>query len=129
MLACHSCWDLPQCASVASVHRERGLPSIYCDPVWNSIQAEALVEADREPLLRPLMEQSVLKRHSIGDALAMVLSQRLGGGPIDSSKLYDEFRRAIGEQDAIAASARCDLSAIRKNDPATESLLHPFMNF
>jgi serine O-acetyltransferase len=135
MLACHSCVDMYQLPTDACIKGCRDAPRFSCDPLWDSIQSEARIEADREPFMRPLIEQAVLERKSIGDALAMVLSQRLCDSASDSSQLYKGFRELIAEDDliaedgAISQSARRDLSAVGEKDPAATSLLHPFMNF
>jgi serine O-acetyltransferase len=102
---------------------------VFCDPLWNSIQADALIEADREPLLRTWIEQVILQRDSLGDGIAMLLSQRLFGADSHPSPFYDELRSVVADHSTISESARRDLSAIRNNDPATASLLHPFLNF
>ena len=106
-----------------------GFTRVTRDPLWESIQTEAIVEADTEPLLRPRIEQDVLHRSSFGDGLAMMLSRSLCDPVSDSSKLYELFRDVIADTSTIAESAGNDLSAIRANDPAVRSLLHPFLNF
>jgi len=136
MFACHSCLEVHPTSTAhvdsnvdSNVESNARRPRVFCDAIWNTIQAEALVEAEREPLLRPLLERTVLQRDSIGDGLAMLLSQRLSDGPVESAQFYDEFRKVIAEDESIAASARCDLQATRSNDPAVTSLLHPFLYF
>ena len=128
MFACHSCIDSNQLLSDTHVDRA-GLRRVFCDPLWNSIQAEALAEADHEPLLRPLLQQAVLDRDSVGDGLAMVLGQRLSNEAVDAPNLYEEFRSVIAGNAAITESARSDLLATRAKDLAVTNLLHPFLNF
>ena len=82
MIACDSCFDTNGCALDSllgrpDARRDRYGTRFFGDPLWNSIRAEALVEADREPLLRPLLERAVLHRNSFGEGLATVLSERL----------------------------------------------------
>ena len=134
MIACESCFDSYGCAMEAlhdrsDARRGRDVTRYFADPLWNSIQAEGLVEADREPLLRPLLEQAVLHRSSFGDGLATVLSHKLCERASDSTKFYEELGDVIANEVTITESARNDLLAIRAKDPATTSLLHPLLNF
>ena len=71
MIACDSCFDTNGCALDSLLGRPDARPDRYFtrffgDPLWNSIRAEAIVETDREPLLRPLLERAVLHRNSFG---------------------------------------------------------------
>ena len=127
MFACRSCFDSASCGQ--SEIKRLDKPRVYCDPLWNAIQAEALAASEAEPLLRPLIEESVLKRSSLEDGLSMLLSHKLAEPRVDAATQYQEFRRAFSRHDWIGESAKADLRAIRRNDPATESLLHPFMNY
>lgn len=134
MITCESCFDTKGCAS-ATLHERpdargvRNTPRFFSDPLWDSIQAEGLVEADREPLLRPLLEQTVLHRNSFGDGLAMLLSLKLSARGLDSEKVYEELCDIVANDGSIAESARIDLRAIRLKDPAATSFLHPLLNF
>ena len=94
------------------------------DPLWDTIQSEALAEAGREPVLRPVLEQAVLHRRSFGDGIAMLLAQKLREPALDAAKFYKQLRDVIANDTVITKSASKDLSAIRKRDPATTSLLH-----
>lgn len=134
MIACDSCFDacgddLERWPDRPEAQSRRGgtLPS--GDPLWDSIQAEAFAAARREPLLRPLLEQAVLHRTSFDNGLAMLLSQKLSSGALDCEKWYEELGDVLGSDGSVAESAKYDLTAIRTKDPATTSLLHPFLNF
>jgi serine O-acetyltransferase len=134
MIACDSCFDTNGCALDSllgrpDARRDRYFTRFFGDPLWNSIRAEALVEADREPLLRPLLERAVLHRNSFGEGLATVLSERLCKQALDLVKFDKELRDVIANDSTIIESARNDLKVIQANDPATTSLLHPLLNF
>ncbi len=134
MIACETCFDSYGCAletlyERSYARRGRDVPRYFTDPLWNSIQAEGLVEADREPLLRPLLEKAVLHRSSFGNGLAMLLSQKLCAQALDLEQFYEELCDVIGSDGSIAESAKNDLVAIQVKDPATTSLLHPLLNF
>jgi serine O-acetyltransferase len=134
MIACDSCFDTNGCALDSllgrpDARRDRYFTRFFGDPLWNSIRAEALVEADREPLLRPLLERAVLHRNSFGEGLATVLSERLCKQALDLVKFDKELRDVMANDSTIIESARNDLKVIQANDPATTSLLHPLLNF
>ena len=134
MIACDSCFDTNGCFfdplhSQPDASGERSVHRFVGDPVWNSIRAEAIVEVDREPLLRPLLERAVLHRNSFGEGLATVLSERICHHELDFAKFDKGLRDVIANDSTIIESARNDLKVIQTNDPATSSLLHPLLNF
>lgn len=129
MIACGSLFGVSQCPTDAIFRMARRSVSTLRDPVWETIETEAIVEADAEPLLRGRIEQDVLHRSSFGDGLAMMLTRSLNDSVSDSQKLYELFRDVIADSPRIAQSAAKDLLAIRADDPAVSSLLHPFLNF
>jgi serine O-acetyltransferase len=134
MIACDSCFDTNGCAlgtlfDQPDVRSGRDVTRFFGDPLWDSIQAEASFEADREPLLRPLLEQAVLHRDSFGNGLAMLLSQKLCGQALDSEKFYAQLGDVIAKDVTIIEAVRNDLVTIQAVDPATTSLLHPLLNF
>jgi len=134
MISCDSCFDTNGCALDSLLGRtnarhDRFSTRLLGDPLWSSIRAEALVEADREPLLRSLLERAVLHRNSFSEGLATVLSERLCNQEPDFVKFDKELRDVITNDSTIIESARNDLKVIQANDPATTSLLHPLLNF
>ena len=134
MIACDSCFDTNGCSLDSLLGRtnarhDRFSTRLSGDPLWNSIRAEAILEADREPLLRPLLERVVLHRNSFGEGLATVLSDRLCNQKLDFVKLDNELREVIANDRTIIESARNDLEVIRAKDPATTSMLHPLLNY
>lgn len=135
MIACVSCFDSLGCGlerfmpDRPGVQPGRDITTRSGDPLWNSVRAEAVSEACREPLLRPALEQTVLQRSSFEDGLAMLLGQKLSSPTLDADRIYEEFHDVICSNRSIAESAKHDLTAIRARDPATTGLLHPLLNF
>lgn len=130
MIAFNTCFETPACALATTLRDQRTDATRFSgDPLWDSIQAEGRVEADREPLLRPLLERSVLHRSSFSEGLAMVLSQKLCDPALKSAQFYEELYDVITNDVAIAHRARNDLVAIQSKDPATTTQLHPLLNF
>jgi serine O-acetyltransferase len=129
MLACHSCIDMYQLPTGADIECGRDRLCVAGDPLWSSLRTAARIEADREPVLRRQIEEFVLGRDSLADALAKVLSQKLGDDLSSSDQLYREFSDLVGEDRSISKSVRRDLQAIGEKDPAVGSLLHPLLNY
>ena len=129
MIACGTLTSGSECLLERILCSGRGNSVFRRDAVWESLQTEAIVEADSEPLLRSRIEQLVLARESFADGLAMMLSRQLADAGFDSSGLYHQFREVLAEDPAVVQSARDDLHAITANDPAVSSLLHPYLNF
>lgn len=99
----------------------------YCDPIWNAIQAEALAESDKDSALRPWLEDSILQHRSLEEALGYTLSEKLF--PSEPSMFQQEVIAAIAAEPTIRAAILEDLRAIRRQDPATASILRPFLLF
>lgn len=98
-----------------------------CDPVWNAIQAEALQQSQKEPLLHVWMERSMLRHARIEAALGYVLGEKLFSEAPES--FQEVFLEAVADEPLIRDAILEDLQAIRRHDPATRSYLNPFLHF
>lgn len=134
MFSCMSCFE-SDLSTIGLLTQRRDSRTVahsshlFCDPLWHSIHADACLEAEREPALRSSIERSILAADGIEDALARVLSDRLCDRASDSSDLRTEFANVMRSNASIVDAAREDLLAIQAKDPATTSLLQPFMHF
>lgn len=99
------------------------------DPVWTAIRAEAWSEEEREPVLKSLLYQAVLKQRSLEDALGLLLSGRLASEHLSAMLLVDLFKEAFVSAPEIGKAIRDDLSAVRDRDPASRGFLTPFLYF
>ena len=100
---------------------------VYCDPMWNAIQAEALAESEYDSALRPWLEDTVLQHRRLEESLGYILGEKLF--PSDPTILQQELVVAISAEPAIRVAILEDLRAIRRQDPATSSYLTPFLLF
>jgi len=90
---------------------------------------EAQAIADKEPILRFLIEDRILSRPDFADSLASVLAQRLAEDAVSASTLHALFSPFLHDR-AIAKANRRDLSAVMDRDPAANStLITPFLHF
>jgi serine O-acetyltransferase len=105
--------------------------------VWDILQKEAENVINKEPLMRPLVEDLICRHSRFKDALIYRLSSKLGGQLLSSHQWSQIFEEAynIGAIDAIDAdykleNAAClDLVAIKDRDPACDTLLTAFLYF
>ena len=100
---------------------------VYCDPMWNAIQAEALAESEYDSALRPWLEDTVLQHRRLEESLGYILGEKLF--PSEPTMLQQELVAAISAEPAIRVAILEDLRAIRSQDPATSSYLTPFLLF
>jgi len=100
-----------------------------CEATWSSLGVEAERVAITEPILRPSLENSVLRHSTIGAALADHLARKLACPELSTEALAELFAEAMRDEPGIAEAAVIDLNAIRDRDPAAADLLSPFLWF
>ena len=101
-------------------------PAVTRSGLWDALRAEATAAAAAEPVLRGLLELSVLRHDSLGAALAALLARRLAEPLMPAERLEDLVAEAGA---ALEDSAADDLIAIRRRDPAAGSWLTPFLHY
>lgn len=99
------------------------------DPVWSSMLADAARWAEQESALASWMHASIIDQCSFEDALAYLISQKLGGSEMSDLSVYQLVHNAMLADASIGDSARADLSATFDRDPACTSYLEPFLYF
>ena len=104
-------------------------PKAVVDPVWSSMLTDAGEWAKQESALASWMHASVLDQRSFEDALAYLISQKLGGTEMSDLSVYQVVHNAMLSDASIGESARADLFATYDRDPACTSYLEPFLYF
>lgn len=94
-------------------------------PVWAVIGAEAAALAEREPMLRPLV-QPVLVSASGLQMLARVLAARLSGGGVDRTTL-EQLMTGTADDELLRAT-EADIAAVVTRDPACPGPCHVLLN-
>ncbi len=94
-------------------------------PVWAVIRAEAAALAEREPMLRPLV-QPVLVSASGLQMLARVLAARLSGGGVDRATL-EQLMTGTADDELLRAT-EADIAAVVTRDPACPGPCHVLLN-
>eukprot|EP00657_Telonema_sp_P-1_P012004 TRINITY_DN804_c0_g2_i1.p1 TRINITY_DN804_c0_g2~~TRINITY_DN804_c0_g2_i1.p1 ORF type:complete len:135 (+),score=35.80 TRINITY_DN804_c0_g2_i1:270-674(+) len=70
-------------------------PKAVVDPVWSSMLADAAEWAKKESALASWMHASVLDQRSFEDALAYLISQKIGGTEMSDLSVYQVVHNAI----------------------------------
>lgn len=97
--------------------------------IWDQIRNRALTVSDSEHGLRSLLDDTILTRSSLGEALAVRLARKLAREDMTREELSPLLFKVLDDHPWIVASAARDLEAIVQRDPACDSPLHPLLFF
>jgi len=99
------------------------------DRIWEHLRLEAEAIAEKEPILRFLVDDRILSRGDFANALAAVLAQSLSEDATPATTLHALFAPLLHDR-PIAKASRRDLSAVMDRDPAANhTLVTPFLHF
>ena len=104
-------------------------PKPVVDPVWAAMRTDAESWALKESALASWLHTAVLDQTDFQDALAFLLSEKLGGPEISALSFYQVLHEAVNGDPWVVDAARADLSATYERDPACTSYLEPFIFF
>ncbi|PKU69234.1 probable serine acetyltransferase 2 [Dendrobium catenatum] len=91
------------------------------DPIWDSITAEAMLEAEKEPILSSFLYASILSHDCLERALGFVLANRLHDSTLLETQLMDIFNYAMMNDSGFQHAVRQDIQAFKDRDPACAS--------
>lgn len=103
--------------------------SLFLDPIWRGIRAEAWGEAEKVPDLRPWLQQLILASESLEQAFSAILAQKLHTEYLKPDRFQALFLEAVSALPLMGEAIRIDLQAVRDRDPAAEGLLIPLLFF
>lgn len=99
------------------------------DPIWTSVQEEGRRIVRDDPLLTAFVHACVLNHHSLEEAVAHRIAQRLDHPDYPAELLVQDFR-AMAQDDAEWASiVRVDMQAVYDRDPACSRFIEPILYF
>ncbi|MFT3991464.1 MAG: serine O-acetyltransferase [Luteolibacter sp.] len=99
------------------------------ESVWAFFQSEAARIAQEEPTLQHLMEDVILSRNNLAEALGARLSRRLAREDMPRAALEPLFTGIFEKHPTVTQSATQDMLAIYERDPACFSPLEPLLFF
>jgi len=97
--------------------------------VWASLRGEARRTVDEEPELRQLVDDVILSRETLAEALGARLGRRLARGDMPRERMEPLFTGVFVRRPEIVHGAVRDLLAMYDRDPACFSPLEPLLFF
>lgn len=106
-------------------------PSGHADVplVWSQVREEAQRLVNEEPELRQMVNDVILTRGSLAEALGARLARRLSREDMPRDIMEPLLSRVLADHPASVAHAACDMVAMHERDPACFSLLEPLLFF
>lgn len=99
------------------------------ESVWQILRCQAEGILTREPALRPLIYEAILKHSSFTEALIHRLALRLSDQILSIDFFLTVFRQSIAKGADIERLAMEDLIAVEERDPACRSIAQVFLYF
>jgi serine O-acetyltransferase len=99
------------------------------DRVWSRLRFEAASAAAGEPVLASFLNAAILRHDSFAEALAHRIAEKMADAQLDLLQMHDIAREALNADRNIANCAAADMMAVDERDPASRSLLQPFLYF
>jgi serine O-acetyltransferase len=99
------------------------------DSVWARLRVEAAAASAEEPILASFLNAAILRHDNFADALAYRLAAKLADAQLDTMLAHDVALEAIKADPEIVEQASADMLAVDERDPASVSLLQPFLYF
>ncbi|MGA2052675.1 MAG: serine O-acetyltransferase [Opitutales bacterium] len=99
------------------------------DPIWEQIRRDAEAAALHEPALAPLLQEVILRRGTLEEALSARLARKLAYHATPESQLHEIFLETFRASPEIGRQVRADLQAVKERDPACRNLLTPLLYF
>ncbi|MGF1483112.1 MAG: serine O-acetyltransferase [Opitutales bacterium] len=99
------------------------------DAVWEALREQAEKIARREPMLQALLQEIILDRASLAEALSFRLARKLGRAALEEPMLREVFSQAFARKPQIVEHVRHDILAICERDPAARGFVSPVLYF
>lgn len=97
--------------------------------LFSALVKEALALASEEPLLKSVLDEQIVFRHSFAEVQATMLSRKLESALLSRTQLETLFLSTYRENPSIVEDSTKDLLATIERDPACRSVLEPLLFF
>ena len=97
--------------------------------IWTQIIKQAEIIAEKEVVMKPLINEMILTQANLADSLALRLAEKLGEQHIPMPVLVLLFQDLYKSNPQIIKSAEKDLKAICDRDPACDSFVIPLLYY
>jgi len=95
--------------------------------LWQLIQKQAASIVQKEAVLAPVFQESIIDLSSLEEAIAYKLARKLASASMTAKVLEPILQEVLTGVPKIAESASADLIAIEDRDAACHSTLHPLL--
>ncbi|WP_309398513.1 serine O-acetyltransferase [Cerasicoccus maritimus] len=102
---------------------------MQAEELWQELWQEAEIVARREPALSGLMNEVILLRHSLQEALSVRLSRKLAYHATPEGYLKGIFTEAFDQDPTLIKRIVNDIVAVNERDPACPNPLYPVLYF
>ena len=120
---------VPPLRQIPADAEQIGTPTVTSPPFpWAEIRADAERIAEREPLMKLVLRETVLDCRSAEEMLAGVLARRMSRRPAEEAALKDLLGQVLADDASLLRAAGEDLHAVKARDPACSTLLHAVVN-
>ncbi len=95
--------------------------------MWQRMQSDAAEIAEKEPALSTLLNECVLDRVNLEEAISYRLARKLGRYALPEQILRDIFFEILTKEKEIIVQIRNDIKAVFERDPACNDYLTPLL--
>jgi serine O-acetyltransferase len=99
------------------------------DPIWDTLQEEALHACEQEPMLSGFLYATIINQKSLEDSVIHRIAQRLDHGDLDASLLRQAFHEMREDWPEWGGVLRVDLQAVYDRDPACNRFMEVILYF
>ncbi|OBZ94046.1 serine acetyltransferase [Pararhizobium polonicum] len=99
------------------------------DPIWDSLQEEARIAAQNDPLLAAFLYSTIINQHSLEDSVIYRICERLDHPDLQANLLRQTFAEMLEDWPEWGSILRVDIQAVYDRDPACTRFLEAILYF
>lgn len=99
------------------------------DPIWDSLQEEARLAAQQDPLLAAFLYSTIINQKSLEDSVIYRICERLDHPDLQANLLRQTFSEMLEDWPEWGAILRVDIQAVYDRDPACTRFLEAILYF
>ena len=99
------------------------------DPIWDSLQEEARIAAQQDPLLAAFLYSTIINQRSLEDSVIYRICERLDHPDLQANLLRQTFAEMLEDWPEWGSILRVDIQAVYDRDPACTRFLEAILYF
>ncbi len=99
------------------------------DPIWDSLQEEARLAAQQDPLLAAFLYSTIINQRSLEDSVIYRICERLDHPDLQANLLRQTFSEMLEDWPEWGSILRVDIQAVYDRDPACTRFLEAILYF